>query len=214
VIDMYTSLMQQGIKQDPGLVIKLRATFLKLASALDMPLVRILEADSPDLASVSQYYSNELVAYVRKVLQIIPQSMFKALEAIIQLQTHQLQEVSLVVMPLTASPGLQSSVLYLRAGTIFTCVHLNPPRTPGADETGEGQAARLCTAGPAARGIAADVLHQRIHRGHPNDEEHSRGRYQSRPEAAAGGRHSQGARPAGRARPGHGAGLQPQGENK
>ena len=93
VIDMYTSLMQQGIKQDPGLVIKLRATFLKLASALDMPLVRIVEADSPDLASVSQYYSNELVSYVRKVLQIIPQSMFKALEEIIRLQTHKLQEV-------------------------------------------------------------------------------------------------------------------------
>ena len=33
--------MQTGIQADPGMVIKLRATFLKLASALDLPLVRI-----------------------------------------------------------------------------------------------------------------------------------------------------------------------------
>ena len=62
--------MQQGIKKDPSLVTKLRATFLKLASALDLPLLRISQAASPDLVSVSQYYSSELVGYVRKVLQV------------------------------------------------------------------------------------------------------------------------------------------------
>ena len=44
--------------------------WLQLASALDMPLMRISQANSPDLMSVSQYYSGELVAYVRKVLQV------------------------------------------------------------------------------------------------------------------------------------------------
>ena len=69
--------MQARIKNEPGLVLKLRATFLKLASALEMPLLRINQAGTADLASVSQYYSNELVQYVRKVLQIIPEtSMF------------------------------------------------------------------------------------------------------------------------------------------
>lgn len=34
---------------------------------MDLPLVRIGQANSPDLVSVSQYYSGELVAYVRKV---------------------------------------------------------------------------------------------------------------------------------------------------
>ena len=63
--------MQRGIKNDPSLVIKLRATFLKLASALDLPLLRINQANSPDLVSVSKYYSGELVAYVRKVLQVL-----------------------------------------------------------------------------------------------------------------------------------------------
>lgn len=39
----------------------------QLASALDLPLLRINQANSPDLLSVSQYYSGELVSYVRKV---------------------------------------------------------------------------------------------------------------------------------------------------
>lgn len=40
IIDNYTAFMQEGIKRDPFIVIKLRATFLKLASALELPLVR------------------------------------------------------------------------------------------------------------------------------------------------------------------------------
>ena len=42
-----------------------------MASALDLPLVRIGQANSPDLVSVSQYYSGELVNYVRKVKCVI-----------------------------------------------------------------------------------------------------------------------------------------------
>lgn len=93
IMDSYTLYMQQGIKKDPSLVIKLRATFLKMASALDLPLLRINQAGSSDLVSVSQYYSSELVSYVRKVLQIIPQTMFSLLAKIIQLLTNQIKEV-------------------------------------------------------------------------------------------------------------------------
>lgn len=42
----------------------------QLASALDLPLLRINQANSADLLSVSQFYSGELVAYVRKVQYI------------------------------------------------------------------------------------------------------------------------------------------------
>eukprot|EP00116_Pleurobrachia_bachei_P012779 sb/3473041/ len=84
IIDNYTGFMQDLIKKDPSLVRKLRATFLKLASALDQPLVRIGEAGIEDFRSVSECYSRELVSYVRKVLQIIPQSMFSLLEKIVQ----------------------------------------------------------------------------------------------------------------------------------
>nr|CAB3267669.1 WASH complex subunit strumpellin-like [Phallusia mammillata] len=89
----YTTNMQQGIKSNPSLVIKLRATFLKLASALELPLLRINQANSKDLLSVSQYYSGELVTYVRKVLQIIPQTMFGLLARIVKIQTSQIQEL-------------------------------------------------------------------------------------------------------------------------
>ena len=41
-----------------------------MASALDLPLVRISGAKSKDLGSVSAYYSRELVAYVRKVSSV------------------------------------------------------------------------------------------------------------------------------------------------
>nr|XP_035958536.1 WASH complex subunit 5 isoform X3 [Halichoerus grypus] len=93
LIDRFTSIMQESIRVNPSMVTKLRATFLKLASALDLPLLRINQANSPDLLSVSQYYSGELVSYVRKVLQIIPESMFTSLLKIIKLQTHDIIEV-------------------------------------------------------------------------------------------------------------------------
>uniref|UniRef100_A0A8B9L1D3 WASH complex subunit 5 n=1 Tax=Astyanax mexicanus TaxID=7994 RepID=A0A8B9L1D3_ASTMX len=93
LIDSFTSIMQESIRASPSMVTKLRATFLKLASALDLPLMRINQANSPDLLSVSQFYSGELVAYVRKVLQIIPESMFTSLAKIIKLQIHDIMEV-------------------------------------------------------------------------------------------------------------------------
>jgi WASH complex subunit strumpellin len=93
LIDNFTNEMQSLIKNRPSLVIKLRATFLKLAFALDLPLVRITQSNSPDFSSVTQYYSLELVSYVRKVLQIIPLSMFNLLARIISIQTDKLKEV-------------------------------------------------------------------------------------------------------------------------
>lgn len=93
IIDRFTTIMQQNIVKQPNLVIKLRATFLKLASALEIPLLRINQAQSEDLISVSQYYSNELVRYLRKVVQIIPQTMFGILSKIIHLQTEVIQEL-------------------------------------------------------------------------------------------------------------------------
>lgn len=93
IIDSYTPFMQKGIQSEPSMVIKLRATFLKLATALDLPLLRINQANSPDLVSVSQYYSTELVQYVRKVLHIIPETMFGLLARIVELQTTAIREV-------------------------------------------------------------------------------------------------------------------------
>lgn len=93
LIDSYTGIMQLAIQKDPNLVIKLRAVFLKLASALEIPLLRINQSHSEDFISVSQYYSSELEIYVRKVLQIIPNMMFQKLNKIIEIQTNVLKEL-------------------------------------------------------------------------------------------------------------------------
>ncbi|XP_044738759.1 WASH complex subunit 5 [Chrysoperla carnea] len=93
IIDNYTIIMQKGIKNDPSLVIKLRALFMKLASALEIPLLRINQAHSEDMVSVSQYYSNDLVLYVKTVLQIIPETMFGIMARIINLQTNEIKEL-------------------------------------------------------------------------------------------------------------------------
>lgn len=92
-IDSFTPIMQLGIKREPTIVIKLRAIFLKLASALEAPLLRINQAHSEDLMSVSQYYSRELEIYVRKVVQIIPKMMFEKMARIIEIQTSVLKEL-------------------------------------------------------------------------------------------------------------------------
>lgn len=62
----------QGMRQC-GLWCKINFVHLcdQLASALDLPLLRINQANSADLLSVSQFYSGELVAYVRKVRYLI-----------------------------------------------------------------------------------------------------------------------------------------------
>ena len=60
---------------------------------MERPVLRISQSRSNDMVSVAQYYSAELVAYVRKVLQIIPESLFKVLDQIILLQTDRIQEL-------------------------------------------------------------------------------------------------------------------------
>ena len=94
LIREFVPRMQEQIKKDPSSVIMLRSTFLKLSSILDLPLVRINQAKSPDLISVSEYYSTELVKFVRKVLDIVPRSMFVILNEIIDIETNQLPVLS------------------------------------------------------------------------------------------------------------------------
>ena len=64
-----------------------------MASALEMPLLRVNQARSADLASVSQYYSRELETYARRVLQIIPETVFGILAQIVHLETNFFSEI-------------------------------------------------------------------------------------------------------------------------
>lgn len=89
----YVNLMQNGIKKDPQSLFKLRSTFLKLSTMLQVPLVRINQCKSKDLISVSQYYSRQLVKFVRQVMDVIPKSMFSLLDEIIKIQTNEIKEL-------------------------------------------------------------------------------------------------------------------------
>ncbi|EDW41676.1 WASH complex subunit homolog 5 [Drosophila sechellia] len=88
----FTPPMQEHIKRHPQAVIGIRAVFLKLASTLEVPLMRINQARSEDLVSVSNYYSTELANFLRRVLQIVPETMFSILAKIIYLLTNVIKE--------------------------------------------------------------------------------------------------------------------------
>ena len=93
IIDDYRLLMQDKIRNHPRVVLLLKTVFIKLASILNVPLVRIIEAKSEDLLSVSQFYSGELVKFVKAVLQVIPTSIFKLLVKISDQLTNKVREV-------------------------------------------------------------------------------------------------------------------------
>ena len=89
----YMKYFHDRIRKDPSSVVLLRATFLKTASVLDVPLVRIAAIDSPDAVSVAEYYSTELVEFVRLVLETIPISVFSCLGQIVEIQTHEMNPI-------------------------------------------------------------------------------------------------------------------------
>ncbi|GLD95032.1 hypothetical protein PINS_up003657 [Pythium insidiosum] len=93
IINDFMKILHQRVKSDPSSVILLRAVFLKLASILDVPLTRIHQCGSGDVISVAEYYSGELVDYVRRVMEVIPQSVFRILAGIIKLQTDNMKPI-------------------------------------------------------------------------------------------------------------------------
>ena len=78
----YKNEMQDLLRQDSKNVLLLRATFLKLASILNFPLVRLFEINSEDIESVTDYYSGELVKFVKDILQVIPHRVFELMNTI------------------------------------------------------------------------------------------------------------------------------------
>ena len=89
----YKKELQDLLKQDSKNVLLLRATFLKLASILNTPLGRLFEIDSPDIESVSEYYSGELVKYVKDILQVIPHRVFELMNIIYTIFCNNFKEM-------------------------------------------------------------------------------------------------------------------------
>ncbi|KYN00267.1 WASH complex subunit strumpellin [Cyphomyrmex costatus] len=84
-----TAQIEQDVKQ----MYKDINLFYIMASALETPLLRVNQARSADLSSVSQYYSRELEGYARRVLQIIPETVFGLLAEIVHLETNSFKEI-------------------------------------------------------------------------------------------------------------------------
>jgi WASH complex subunit strumpellin len=91
VLNDYTSVIHTRVRAEPTYSVLLRAGFVKLSSILDVPLTRINEINSADVVSVAQFYSTEIVDFMRRVLDIIPRSVFEILQKIIKIQTSQLK---------------------------------------------------------------------------------------------------------------------------
>ena len=89
----YSQEMQKILQINSKNVLLLRATFLKLASILNFPLVRLFEIESEDIESVTNYYSGELVVFVRDILQIIPISVFNLLDDVSKIFSQGFQEI-------------------------------------------------------------------------------------------------------------------------
>ena len=68
-----------------------------MSSMLDVPVLRIIQCASPDALSVAEYYSNELVGYVRRVMEVIPVSVFKILTNIVVIKERRLKPLPVKV---------------------------------------------------------------------------------------------------------------------
>ena len=65
---------------------------------MNFPLVRLFEIESEDIESVTNYYSGELVVFVRDILQIIPKSVFNLLDDVSKIFSSGFQEIPIKLM--------------------------------------------------------------------------------------------------------------------
>lgn len=79
----YIPDMQTTIQKNSKATLMLRATFIKLTSIMNMPMVRLIQANADDYKGVCLYYCGELVKFVKEVLQVIPRRIFEVIEQII-----------------------------------------------------------------------------------------------------------------------------------
>jgi WASH complex subunit strumpellin len=93
LIQEYTPLLHAQIREEPQTVSRLRCWFLKLKSVLELPLLRLSQVGSKDLYPVSQFYSSQLVDYIRSVLEVIPGNMVGILVDTVAKQAQRIGEV-------------------------------------------------------------------------------------------------------------------------
>lgn len=93
ILDFYDSIWHDRVRQDPSSVSLFKSVFVKLTSVLDTQITRLAQAGSADMDSVAVYWSNQLVRYVRRILQVVPQSICRMLDVIGELVHDKLPEI-------------------------------------------------------------------------------------------------------------------------
>ena len=89
----YVKIIHTRVSKDPSNVSLLQGFFLKLSSSLDGPVERLQQLNSPDTARIIEYYSSQLVAFVRNVLEIVPSSVFAIMLQMSDVIEHRLQKL-------------------------------------------------------------------------------------------------------------------------
>ncbi|GET89819.1 hypothetical protein, conserved [Leishmania tarentolae] len=98
--------LQARIRRQPDVAAQMQALFSKLSSLLHLPCIRIDQGIAVTVASVlgvdtrleralqftSTFYSEEVILFLRRVLQVIPISIFEVLNKVMYLLTNVLRE--------------------------------------------------------------------------------------------------------------------------
>ncbi|EMD45557.1 strumpellin, putative [Entamoeba histolytica HM-3:IMSS] len=95
---VYVEYLQQIIKKNPRNSLKLRSLILKMSSILHLALLRMMQAKTDEqMENVSKYYSEVLVNYVQRVLEVIPEQVFLLINSIAKLQVTSIPETPVFV---------------------------------------------------------------------------------------------------------------------
>lgn len=108
-VKSYVTIIHTRVTKDPSNVALLQGFFLKLSSSLDGPVERLKQLNSPDVAKVAGYYSSELVSFVRRVLEVVPISVFGLLVQISDIFERRL-------LPLPKKVAADQLVTYAQTG--------------------------------------------------------------------------------------------------
>ncbi|CAL8464950.1 g4485 [Coccomyxa elongata] len=83
LLDSYVARLQAEVRGDPRTVLKLRCLFIKMRSLLEVPLLRLGQARAPAVAATSRVYSSALLAFSRRLLQVVPATVGDLLDQMV-----------------------------------------------------------------------------------------------------------------------------------
>ena len=93
VIHDYIDGIHEYVRNDPYKAISLRALFLKLSHALETPIFRMKQINSASITKTKDFYTQKLKTFIKKVLEVIPKSLFGILLEIVEIKEQSLRQI-------------------------------------------------------------------------------------------------------------------------